>query len=752
VSAAADRLRQAHPELSRTALSRAVCEELDWRGPGGALQEMQCRVVLNRLERAGDLDLPAARRRMPRHRHRRRNDPRSYRMPDSIIVGLRDLGEISLVRVTSESPELSAEWRELTGRHHYLGSGPLCGRQLRYLVQSEHYGRVGTLAFTSAALNLEARDNWIGWNTEARDLHLGEVVCNARFLILPWVKVMNLASKVLSLCPERVRADWLDTYAVEPVLLETFVDPVRFRGTCYTAAGWECIGSTKGRGRQDRENECPTRRKQVFVHPIRDDFREILTTTPPKRPVPVYYLAPEERHWAEVEFAEADLGDVRRTQRLTSLAAAFFRNPTAPITEACGSEAAARAAYRFFRNSRVTMQNILAPHYEATAGRVAAEGGVVLAVQDTTFLNYTAHAATEGLGPIGSTENGPVGIVVHDTMAFTPDGTPLGLVNIQCWARDPKEFGLSDAKKNLPVEYKESVKWIESWEAASRLQQRVPEARVVSVGDREADMYELFERAAAAPDGARLLVRATQNRRICDEELLLKDSIRARPANAVIAVEIPRRADRPAAAVPLEMRFGSVELQAPKKHNGRPSLPLQFVHVIEETPRNPADPIEWFLLTDCPVQDLDAAREVLGWYTRRWGIEIYHRIIKSGCRVEERLMREETRLENCLAIDLVVAWRIFHLTMLGRECPQLPATVCLDDVEWKILAATFAGSIPEEPPSIGEAVLWVARLGGYIARPKDHRPGPTVMWRGLTTLQHMSAGWRLYGAIMPAGP
>jgi hypothetical protein len=162
----------------------------------------------------------------------------------------------------------------------------------------------------------------------------------------------------------------------------------------------------------------------------------------------------------------------------------------------------------------------------------------------------------------------------------------------------------------------------------------------------------------------------------------------------------------------------------PKKQNGRPSLPLQFVHVIEETPRKPDDPIEWCLLTDCPVQDLDAAREVLGRYPRRWGIEIYLRIIKSGCRVDERLMREETRLENCLAIDLVVAWRVFHLTMLGRGCPQLSATVCLDEVEWKILAAAYIDSVPDEPPSIGEATVWVARLGGYTAGPKATDSAP----------------------------
>ena len=226
------------------------------------------------------------------------------------------------------------------------------------------------------------------------------------------------------------------------------------------------------------------------------------------------------------------------------------------------------------------MQAILAPHYEASAGRVAAEGGVVLAVQDTTFLNYSAHRATEGLGPIGSTEDGPVGIVLHDTMPFTPEGTPLGLLDIQCWTRDPDEFGSSDEKSKLPVECKESIKRINSWQAASKLQKRAPHASVVSVGDREADFCELFERAAADPAGAKLLVRASHNRNLQHECLGLKDAIGCRRVDEVIEVRIPRRGSRKARVIDMELRFGTVTLQAPSGHRGRPCLRMQFVHVV----------------------------------------------------------------------------------------------------------------------------------------------------------------------------
>jgi len=713
---------------------------------------MSCRVTLNRLGRDGRIALPASRCRIAVPRHRRRGRA-GERLPKTVFGPLAELGGLELVRVSAADAALSAEWRELTARHHYLGSGPLCGRQLRYVIRSERFGSVGTLAFTSAALHLAARDAWIGWDDEGRRRHLEQVVCNARFLILPWFCVGNLASKVLSLCPSRVRDDWRETYGVEVLLLETFVNPRRFKGTCYLAAGWNAVGQTAGRGRQDRDRRFAAGRKRVLLLPLRKECREVLCATPPKPPTPVYYKEDGGPGWEQVEFGAADLGDARRNRRLAELAAAFFQKPTAGIPEACGTVAAARAAYRLLKHEKTEMRKILAPHYEATAGRVAVDGGVVLAVQDTTFLNYSAHPATEDLGPIGSTETGPVGIVLHDTMAFTPEGTPLGLVDIQCWVRDPEEFGLSEFRKDLPTEEKESAKWLDSYAAASRLQRRVPQARVVSVGDREADFYELFERAGADPGGAGLLVRAVHNRTLLDECLGLKDWIATRPVAAVVDVRIPRRGANPARTAAMELRYGTVMLLPSKGPKGRPGVQMQVVHIVEQTPRKADDPVEWFLLTTCPVENPEQAHETVQWYTRRWGIEVFHRVLKSGCRIEDRQLSTETRLENCLAIDLVVAWRVFHLTMLGRELPDLPCTACLDEVEWKVLCKHHTGTVPAKPPSMRQAVIWIGRLGGYMARPKDYLPGAVCMWRGLITLQAMAAGWRLAMNLrMPEGP
>ena len=216
---------------------------------------------------------------------------------------------------------------------------------------------------------------------------------------------------------------------------------------------------------------------------------------------------PQPRDWTETEFGNTPLNDVRLTRRLQVLARDFYARPQANIPQACGSAASIKAAYRFFDHPDTTMDTLLTAHYAATVQRCQSQH-VVLAVQDTTSLNYTTHPATLGLGPIASQADGATGLIVHDTLAFSPEGTPLGLVDVQCWAPDPQTFGKSAQRHALPIEQKESFKWLTSFAAASRAQQQCPNTTWVSVGDREADVYELFTQAAADPHG-------TQRSRFC---------------------------------------------------------------------------------------------------------------------------------------------------------------------------------------------------------------------------------------------
>lgn len=722
-----DRIREvvkSVPEISRRALSRRVCEWLDWRTAAGAWQEGGCRKALAQLVRRQVLELPAAPSRLP------------LRQPPTVEVDelcvhapLEALGAVELVAVEAGSREAQT-WRALMAREHYLGDKPLCGAQLRYLVRSEGYGWLGALGFTSASWALKERDEAIGWPEAARRHNLRRVVANARFLIRAGVHVPNLASHVLGLASRRLPADWEARYGVRPVLLETFVDPTRFSGHCYRAANWIEVGTTSGR----RDGVG----KQIFLLPLDRAWRALLCAAPREglRPAPG---APAS-NWAEEEFSRARWYDERLTRRLVCLALDFFHRPLANVPEACASRARTMAAYRFFRNRQVNLHAILTPHIEATIERIR-QHRIVLVPQDTTTLNYSHHPATAGLGPVNTTQDKAVGMILHDTVAFSSEGTPLGILDAQCWVRDPQEHGKSEERRNRPLEEKESVKWLNSYRRVAEVQALCPETMLVSMGDRESDIHDLFALAARDPAGPKLLVRAERTRQRRVENEGLWDYIARQPPAGEITLHIPRRGHQPARTVPLPVRFAAVKLQPPRDSR-LPPVDLWVVHLHEEN-RDDPEPIEWMLLTTVPVHTFDDAVERAEWYAARWGIEVFHRTLKSGCRIKDRQLGAATRLQACLAIDMVVAWRVYYLTMLGREVPDHPCTVFFEEVEWKALHCYhYKTSVPpDDPPSMAQAVRMLATMGGHLGRRGDGPPGTQVIWRGL---QYLDVAIQMY--------
>jgi Domain of unknown function (DUF4338)/Transposase DNA-binding/Transposase Tn5 dimerisation domain len=741
------------PHVSRRALSRRVCEWLNWRAPNGRLKEMSCRVALAKLARAGMLELPEPRPRPPTRTHRA---AQVAALPPLACVKapLAKLGKVELILVRSRHSRTSRLWRELMQRDHYLGAGPLCGAQLRYLVHSEHYGIVGAAAFSAAAWRVRARDRFIGWSDRARAANLNAVLANSRFLIRPEVEVAHLASHVLSLCARQLPHDWVARYGVRPLLLETFVERTRFRGTSYRAANWQHVGATCGRGRQDRRRAHAIPVKDVYVYPLQADWRERLQAH-----MPLAEAAPEQHKrtathdWAQEEFGAAKLGDVRLNARLLSLARDFYAKPRAQIPQACGSRAKAKAAYRFFDHASTTMDAILQAHYEASCARIAAHP-VVLAVQDTTSLNYNTQPAIENLGPIGSRADTWLGLMVHDTMAFTPEGLPLGLVDVQCWARDAEAFGKKHQRRSLPIEQKESYKWLKSVQAAARLQARCPNTRVVSVGDREADIFELFDLARTLECAPRLLVRAEQNRALTAEQGRLWEHLPQQPLAGYQDLQVPRRQKRPARIAKMAISYAQVELAAPQRKARFKPVTVWAVWAREMEAPAGIEALEWMLLTTCAIESFEQAIEKIAWYAARWGIEVYHRTLKSGCQIETRQLGAADRIEACLAIDMVVAWRILHLTKLGREHPDVPCTVYFSEMEWKALLTYINRNpvLPDQPPTLREATRMVASLGGFLGRKCDGEPGTQTLWLGLQRLDDLTAMYEILISMLARAP
>jgi hypothetical protein len=393
------------------------------------------------------------------------------------------------------------------------------------------------------------------------------------------------------------------------------------------------------------------------------------------------------------------------------------------------------------------MDVVLTPHTEATIERIK-EHKVVLAPQDTTTLNYSTHPATEGLGPIRNTNDQFVGLMLHDTLAFTEDGTPLGILDAQCWARDPQDKGKRYRRKQLPIEQKESMKWVRSFRKVAEVQKLCPDTMLVSIGDRESDIYELFLEACKAADSPKLLVRLDKSRHRKVEQQPLWDFMTKAKVCGTLKIHVPRSGSRKARDTYVDIRFAEVELSPPSRCRSYPSVRAWAVYVQEQTGTEEVpSPIEWMLLTTAEVTGFSDATKRVEWYSGRWGIEVYHRTLKSGCRIKDRQLSTADRIEACLGVDMVVAWRIYHLTMLGRETPKVPCTVFFKDIEWKALCcyAQRTPLAPQKPPTLGQAMLMVGALGGHLGRKGDGPPGTQVLWRGI---QRLDTATEMYSILV----
>jgi hypothetical protein len=447
------------------------------------------------------------------------------------------------------------------------------------------------------------------------------------------------------------------------------------------------------------------------------------------------HLAPSECQWCLDEFATAELKDARLNRRCGELAVQFAMQPNGPINQACEDWADAKAAYRFFDNDKVTPERIRAPHHQRTVERMM-RYKQVLAVQDTSFLNYTHQ---RGFG-------------MHSTLAVTTQGLPLGLLTQAFFIRPEDEPAHRPEECcKLPIEEKESYRWLQAFKQTLDL--APPGVDVITVCDREADIYEMF--AFAQEQEASLLVRASSNRALLDDEVRkLWPKVEKQPTTGFLTVHISGNDQRKARQATVSVRFTSVTLRPPWRPNGLklPSVTLNAILVREEDPPPDIDePIEWLLLTNTPVASFEGAHQVIQWYCCRWQIEVFHKVLKSGCRVEHCRLQTADRLYNFIALMSVIAWRLHWMTYINRCQPELLCTVVLTTVEWEALYMRINKStrLPDKVPTVRQAVRWIAQLGGFLGRKSDGEPGVTTLWRGWLRLQDIAATWYLVNEQTP---
>lgn len=461
------------------------------------------------------------------------------------------------------------------------------------------------------------------------------------------------------------------------------------------------------------------------------------------------------------EMNGCDFGDARLNRRARRIAEALSQRPNVSIPAAFQSRAEIEACYRFCDNERVTPEKILMPHIEATYQRIAQLDWVLL-VQDTTEIDLTRPAQqVDGAGPMDSESRR--GAFAHPMVAFNASGVALGLVGQKCWTRtaisqdSPSEK--CDKRRRTPIEDKESYRWLEGLRMAERTADACPQTTCVCVGDSESDIYDLF--VAAAPGkttNLQLLVRAGQNRQTTEGKDWM-DQVRAtakigdqtvciRAREAKIGDgKSARSRSRDARTAELEIRKATIQVARPR-HADRKLPAFVTVNVVlceEVHPPRGEDPICWMLVTTLPIKTDEDVQQIIRAYCVRWQIEVFFKTLKSGCRIEHRRFEEIDRVLNCLAFYSVVAWRLMYICHLGRECPDLDCEVIFEPSEWKSVYATLGITIPARGcPRLNEVIRAIARLGGFMNRPKND-PGTQTLWVGMQRCYDLSTAWNAFG-------
>jgi hypothetical protein len=470
-----------------------------------------------------------------------------------------------------------------------------------------------------------------------------------------------------------------------------------------------------------------------------------------------------DRQWVEEELGSLDLGDVRRARRVKKMLGDMGAQPGASLPRASGDWRGTKAAYRCLSHEEMEAEELFGAHRVAVVARAGRES-VVLAVQDTTTLNFSTHPQTKGLGPVSNNRDQTIGLLLHSTLVLREDGQALGLLARWLHARDPKQFkaGPAGARNRQPVTDKESHKWLLSLEAtvAAAAAQGSAQTQWINIADREADSYDLFwrlvelraaEDTRAAAQRVELLVRSQHNRALDAETERLFAHLAAQEIIGHYRFTVPRQPGKKSREATLSIRVAEVRIPPPPdqvKYHGRTEpLALWAIEAVEDHPAAGAAPICWRLLSTLPVRAAATAVLQVRRYSQRWEIEIFHKTLKSGCRAEDRQLETAERLGRCLMLDMLVAWRVLALSKAGRGAHAAPPVAdWLEEAEWKALWCYIHQRTdpPETPPSTLQAMRWIAQLGGFLGRRSDGFPGPMTLWQGLQRLHDFTHAYLLF--------
>lgn len=474
--------------------------------------------------------------------------------------------------------------------------------------------------------------------------------------------------------------------------------------------------------------------------------------------------------WVMDETQDINLLDKRLEQRFRTLLDSLSQASTASIPAACNDRAEMVAAYRFFDNEKVRFENVLEPHIESTYRRIKAHKTVLL-VQDTTELDLTRpHSEVEGAGPLHNGNR--CGALLHLLHTFTTDGTPLGTVSAEAWTREHRsdqpvlKRGSSEKRvqiKNRPFHDKETFRWLTTAQHCADVKSHVPNTQLVMLADRESDITEVIDfcRSQAdfdwiiRSDGGRILNKDFKT----DPSVAVRESLRNTTTLFTRELEIrerhawgsatvkhrPGKADRRDRAVSVSVHCDTVTLNDPRV-GMRDGVTLNAVLVRETKPTNQDEPIEWLLLTSLPVESQEQVELVIEYYMLRWMIELFFKVLKSGCKIESRRFEHIDRFLPALALYLIVAWRSLYVCRMSRAHSEKSCKHLYSDAEWQsVWHVVNRTSPPKKPPALLEMTKLIAQLGGYVNRKNAGPPGPQTVWLGLQAMHLIASCWLTFG-------
>jgi Transposase DNA-binding/Transposase Tn5 dimerisation domain len=450
--------------------------------------------------------------------------------------------------------------------------------------------------------------------------------------------------------------------------------------------------------------------------------------------------------WASHLAGFADMPDERLNTRFARSLATLAAKPLDSLPQACESAGQAKGTYRFFSNKRLSLSHFLQPLVNATADGCRGHG-VVLAVQDTTSLNYTSLKHTTGLGLLNDSPLAR-GLHLHTTIALRGDGVPIGLLHQHYWSRPIKETSDSAEDDQRPIEEKESYKWLRGIEAAETALLSLPELerpRLMHVMDREGDIHEVLQRITDSPHGA--VIRSAQNRSVDGAIDKAHQAVAAAPLLGVQRIAVPANHGQRRRAARCELRAVKLIISPDRyKHPQRKPVTWTLVEAREVDAPAGVEPLCWLLWTTEPASTRQQVSDVLKIYKLRWRVEDFHLTLKSGCRAEALELETAERLTKALILYSAIAVRIVALRDLARQEPDAPCTSILSNDAWRALYAKFEKKAPtaDTPvPTVRLAILWIGRLGGHLNRKRDGMPGVRTLWRGWRDLTILVAGYRL---------